>query len=383
MSSIHPLSLGFRDARREEAFAAASVARVRVQGVAAIAVGMFVYLLGGVLDHWFVPPEMAQELWRIRLTVLCVPALVLVLAFSPWFARAHDLLLALVGLAAGLGVIAMQVALPVEVSNHYYPMLVLVTFYTYNFIGARFIHALLVDVSLFLGYNLIFGVLLEYPPHLLVAHDFFFVSANLIGGAAGYLAERQRRLLFLHESELEEERQRHLIRSLHDPLTGLPNRDLLFDRIGHAMAEARRAGELHCGYFLDLDGFKAVNDRLGHEAGDEVLREVARRLRSAVRASDTVARIGGDEFFVLALDIGDRETACALARKLLDLVAAPMPGLPADLPLGTSIGLCLFPYDGMSVSGLIHRADEAMYRVKSCGKGDFAIADELRAVLAR
>ena len=356
---------------------------MRVQGVAAIAVGMFVYLLGGVLDHWFVPPEMAQELWRIRLTVLCVPALVLVLAFSPWFARAHDLLLALVGLAAGLGVIAMQVALPVEVSNHYYPMLVLVTFYTYNFIGARFIHALLVDVSLFLGYNLIFGVLLEYPPHLLVAHDFFFVSANLIGGAAGYLAERQRRLLFLHESELEEERQRHLIRSLHDPLTGLPNRDLLFDRIGHAMAEAQRAGELHCGYFLDLDGFKAVNDRLGHEAGDEVLREVARRLRSAVRASDTVARIGGDEFFVLALDIGDRETACALARKLLDLVAAPMPGLPADLPLGTSIGLCLFPYDGMSVSGLIHRADEAMYRVKSCGKGDFAIADELRAVLAR
>lgn len=383
MSSIHPLTLGFRDTRREEAFVAAALVRVREQGVTAIAVGMFVYVLGGILDHWFVPAALEQELWRIRLTVLCIPALVLGLAFSPWFAQAYNLFLALVGLAAGVGVIAILSALPVDLIAHYFPLLVLVTFYTYNFIGTRFIYALAVDLGLLLAYNLIVGGQAGYPPHLLVAHDFFFVSANLIGGAAGYLAERQRRMLFLHESELEEERQRHLTRSLHDPLTGLPNRDLLFDRIKHAITEAQRAGGLHCGYFLDLDGFKAVNDRLGHEAGDGVLREVAYRLRCAVRASDTVARIGGDEFFVLALDIGDRESACALARKLLDRVAAPIPGFPDDLPLGTSIGLCLFPYPGMSVSGLIHRADEAMYRVKNCGKGNFAIADELRAALAQ
>ena len=383
MSSIHPLTLGFRDVRREEAFLVGSLARTRTQGVTAIAVGMFVYLLGGILDHWFVEPELERVLWQIRLAALCIPALVLGLAFSPWFARIYNLLLALVGLAAGSGVIAMLVVLPRDTVAYYYPLLVLVTFYTYNFIGTRFVHAFCVDLGLLLAYNLIFTWQAAYPGHLLVAHNFFFLSANLIGGTAGYLAERQRRLLFLHESELEEERQRHLSRSLHDPLTGLPNRDLLFDRIKHALAEAQRAGGLHCGYFLDLDGFKLVNDRLGHEAGDEVLREVARRLRAAVRASDTVARIGGDEFFVLALDIGDRDSACALARKLLDLVAAPMPGFPADLPLGTSIGLCLFPYDGMSVSGLIHRADEAMYRVKRCGKGSFAIADELRAAFAQ
>lgn len=162
--------------------------------------------------------------------------------------------------------------------------------------------------------------------------------------------------------------------ALHDGLTGLPNRDLLYDRILSAQNDAQRNGTLHCGYFLDLDGFKGVNDGFGHKAGDEALREVARRLKATVRASDTVARIGGDEFFVLAENIGNEAAAHALAHKLLDAIAAPFAVLPEHAQMGASIGLVLFPYEGMSVADLIHRADEAMYRVKTSGKGNFSVA---------
>lgn len=276
----------------------------------------------------------------------------------------------------------MQMLLPLESSPYYYPMMVLVTFYTYNFIGTRFIFALCVDLFLLAVYNGLFGNLVDYPIHILFSHDFFIISANLIGGSAGYLAERQHRVLFLRERELDEERQFHLARSLHDGLTGLPNRELLYDRITQAMSEAQREGSIHCGFFLDLDGFKEINDTLTHEVGDHVLRQVAQRLILAVRSIDTVARIGGDEFFVLALNIGSEENACNLAKKLLDQLTMPMSGIPDDMTLSASIGICLFPYEGITVSDLIHKADEAMYQVKSSGKGDYVLADMHREQLA-
>jgi len=359
----------------EQAFLHTTLQRTRHQGQFAILVGVFVYLLHSVLDQWFVAPEQMAHVWIVRLTALCVPTVVLALTFTPWFAARCHLLLAAVGLAAGTGFICMQLFMPVESSAYFYPNMVLVTFYTYNFIGTRFIFAFGVDMAMIIAYNVLFGWVLDYPPHILLAHDFFLVSANLTGGSAGYLAERQRRVLFLRERELDDERQHHLTRSLHDGLTGLPNRELLYDRIARAMVESQRNNSIHCGFFLDLDGFKAINDKLTHKVGDRVLKDVAIRLTSVVRSIDTVARIGGDEFFVLAHDIGSKEAAYALAEKLLNQLSTPLPGIPDEMNVGASIGLCLFPYEGMTVSDLIHRADEAMYRVKCGGKGDYLLAE--------
>ena len=375
MSSMHILTLRFYDEALEQAFFKATMTRTRQQGQFACLVGIVVYLLHGVVDQWFVAPDLVAQIWLTRLTALCVPVIVLLASLTPWFNRCPHLLLALVGAAAGTGLLAMQMNLPIESASYYYPMMVLVTFYTYNFVGTRFIFALGVDIALLIAYNLVFGLIVEYPLQTLIGHNFFIVSANLIGGSAGYLAERQRRLLFVREQELDAERRHHLQRSLHDGLTGLPNRDLLYDRIEHAENEALRYGRLHCGYFLDLDGFKNVNDSFGHKVGDQVLHEIARRLHATVRASDTVARIGGDEFFVLAEDIGDAAAAHALAHKLLKEIAEPLGFLPENAQMGASIGLCIFPYDGMTISDLIHRADEAMYRVKTSGKGSFSVAD--------
>lgn len=383
MALMNPFTLSFNDKTLEQAFLGATFERTRYQGRTAMIVGMFVYLLCGMLDHWFAPPDRVDEVWRTRLTALCVPTFVMAITFTPWFSGLCHLLLASVGFAAGTGIICMQMLLPLDSSPYYYPMMVVVTFYTYNFVGTRFVYALGVDLTLLVAYNLLFGNFLGYPTHILLSHDFFIVSANLIGGSAGYLAEHGRRILFLRERELDKQSLQHLTRSLHDGLTGLPNRDLLYDRIAQAMSEAHRNATTHAGFFLDLDGFKAINDNLTHKVGDYVLREVGQRLISAVRSIDTVARIGGDEFFVLALDIDGKGAACGLATKLLEHLAQPIPGIPSDVHLGVSIGICLFPYEGMSVSDIIHRADESMYQVKNNGKGYYKLAGVLDAVVTR
>jgi diguanylate cyclase (GGDEF)-like protein/PAS domain S-box-containing protein len=156
--------------------------------------------------------------------------------------------------------------------------------------------------------------------------------------------------------------------ALHDPLTGLANRALLADRAKQEMLRARRSGKRLGVAFIDLDGFKPINDTLGHEIGDKVLRDVAKRLAGTLRAHDTLARHGGDEFIVLLPDIEDRQSVQQLGQKLLDVFQTPVPvhdGM--DYPLYASIGLSLFPDDGDHFEELVVRADKAMYRVKQAG----------------
>lgn len=153
----------------------------------------------------------------------------------------------------------------------------------------------------------------------------------------------------------------------HDPLTGLANRMLLFERIDHARQRALRRGHGFAVLLIDLDGFKAVNDTLGHDAGDRLLRLIAQRLQHSVRAVDTVARIGGDEFVVLVEEAGDPETLKALAGKIVVALGQPA-GLDASGPaVGASIGIALWPGQGDSAQALLHAADLAMYAAKRLG----------------
>ena len=376
MNRMHPLTLRFHDPETERAFLRQLLPRLRLQGRAAIVVGVFVYFVYGALDHLFVPPSQLGLVWVIRMLALAVPLAVLALTFTTWFENANQFLLALVGLSASLGLIAMLWHLPVESSAYYYPGLMLATFYTYNLIGARFIQALGINVFVLLLYNLLFGFVSAYPDPMLLSQNFFMVSANLIGGAAGYLVEYQRRQLFLRELQLDRERRLHLQRSLHDRLTGLPNRDLLDDRMSQALALARRDSERHAGFFVDLDGFKNVNDQLGHEVGDTVLREIARRLVAATRETDTISRLGGDEFFLLVQDIGSCDAAVHLAEKLIRIIEEPVASIPDMPPISASIGICLFPQMGLESTpeAIIRCADLSMYRAKAAGKRGYHLS---------
>lgn len=155
----------------------------------------------------------------------------------------------------------------------------------------------------------------------------------------------------------------------HDALTGLPNRALLLEWAGHALANARREAVFPALIYLDLDGFKAINDSRGHRAGDHVLREVARRLGSTARRGDMVARLGGDEFVVLTPRArGASELRC-LAQRLIDSLAAPIEFEGRALRVGASAGIALAGPDTPSPEALIAVADGAMYRAKRAGKG--------------
>ncbi|MDI6911851.1 PAS domain S-box protein [Nocardioides sp.] len=163
-------------------------------------------------------------------------------------------------------------------------------------------------------------------------------------------------------------------RALHDPLTSLPNRYLFLDRLETAAARQRRfEGRGTAVLFLDLDGFKQVNDGFGHAAGDAVLREVAARLLASVRGTDTVGRLGGDEFAVICEDTGSDE-ALVVAQRILDALHDPIRVGDHDHPIGLSIGVALAPpYD---FDELVRRADEAMYRAKHVGGSRIAVAGQ-------
>jgi diguanylate cyclase (GGDEF)-like protein/PAS domain S-box-containing protein len=153
----------------------------------------------------------------------------------------------------------------------------------------------------------------------------------------------------------------------HDDLTGLPNRTLIRDRISQAIARARREGTQIAVMFLDLDRFKIVNDAYGHPFGDALLRASARRLRELVREGDTVARLGGDEFLVLLPDLRRSADAYVVAQKILDAFGSGISAGDRDIHVETSIGVALFPQDGLDVDALVTNADVAMYRAKDLG----------------
>jgi diguanylate cyclase (GGDEF)-like protein/PAS domain S-box-containing protein len=157
----------------------------------------------------------------------------------------------------------------------------------------------------------------------------------------------------------------------HDLLTGLPNRMLLNDRIGQAIALANRHGGLVGLLFLDLDGFKHVNDSLGHPMGDKLLQAIAKRLLECVRAPDTVSRQGGDEFIVLLQEIKNSEDVAVAAKRLLKSVAETYSMGEHDLHITTSIGVSLYPDDGMNAETLIKNADTAMYQAKENGRQSY------------
>jgi diguanylate cyclase (GGDEF)-like protein len=168
----------------------------------------------------------------------------------------------------------------------------------------------------------------------------------------------------------QEERAQHL--AMHDSLTGLPNRRALIVQLEQVLKRCARHQRLAAILFLDLNGFKAVNDRYGHQAGDELLRQVAQRLTRLMRATDLVARLGGDEFVVLSEEIGEDEDVCRIIGKITREIAAPFT-LEAGLvvTISTSAGVAIYPEDGEELDGLLSRADSAMYAAKQSGSNCF------------
>jgi two-component system cell cycle response regulator len=229
----------------------------------------------------------------------------------------------------------------------------------------------------------------DYLPVLVITAQPMHKLRALQGGAKDFISKpfdvlemliRIRNMLevrLIHEAARDHGKTQESL-ALTDPLTGLANRRLLFDRIAMAMAHAQRDQRALAVIYLDLDGFKEINNGLGHAAGDALLKMVATRLASTVRDEDTVARLGGDEFVIL-LHLTDADDAAQVAVKVVAAVAQPylIEGKAARITVSAGVGL--YPVDGEDADTLMKSADLALYEAKRSGKNDYRMALRLRA----
>ena len=176
----------------------------------------------------------------------------------------------------------------------------------------------------------------------------------------------------LTEYRLAEEQIAYM--ASHDEVTGLPNRSLFLDRLDVSLRQSAREKSRIAVLFIDLDGFKAVNDRMGHDAGDMILHQVAVRLVARVRASDTVARYGGDEFTVILNQVSNAQDVGRVAESIVDELTRPFTVKRETVMIGASVGVAVYPDNAETADALIRLADKAMYEVKHSGKRGYRLA---------
>jgi len=191
----------------------------------------------------------------------------------------------------------------------------------------------------------------------------------------------QERTRALQDEVSERRRAEEMLRHVatHDGLTDLPNRSLMMDRLDNAIARAKRNKTKCAVMFLDLDGFKPINDTLGHDKGDLVLREAATRLSDCIRDADTAARFGGDEFVLVLSDLKNAEDSITVANKVLSVLSEPIELSGHTAQVGASIGIALYPDNGHNAETVLKHADIAMYDVKGSGKNNYAFAPTSKA----
>lgn len=193
-----------------------------------------------------------------------------------------------------------------------------------------------------------------------------YAEAHL--GAENVIGGFQARFLWTLLTRLKQTNEQVSHLAYHDALTGLPNRALFYDRLNQAIARARRYHEAVAVLFLDLDGFKKINDTLGHDSGDALLIEAAHRIKTCVRESDTVARMGGDEFTAILCNVGNGNGKDIVAQKILDAIRQPFVLSDQHCTVGVSIGIAVYPHSGGNCEELVKVADTAMYLAKDSGK---------------
>ena len=339
------------------------------------------------LDAWAIPSSV-NEVWSIRFALLCAFGITFALTWSRHFERFYPWIVAFAVGSMGLALnIMIYLAGPTDLARDvYYGGLLLATIgiYTMSY------------VSLYLSFSLSMLMIFGYIAIAIFAHDylqaskvvvltanlFFFVSTMIIGIFAQSVRDRYSRENYLLRHSLqrdieikEEEKARADYLARHDVLTGLPNR-MRFDTEAAKMIEVATLEDRQAAFlFIDLDGFKAVNDSHGHAVGDRVLKVVATRLTQCLRDDDIVCRLGGDEFVVGLLVPNDMQ-------QVIDVVGAKIAAAMAEeivlrghrLKLTASIGVSCPPRDGDNLADVLVIADKLMYQVKNDGKAGIAMA---------
>lgn len=356
-------TLTFRDAGLENEYRQETARQSLPMLRFGLLLALVLYVLFGVLDYWLLPGNFHLVV-AIRASVGLMLGAVCACSYFSWFDRWRTVLVAGVSLSVAISIVFLLHLLPREIGDYYYPGLFLLIYGTYALVGLRFTQSTAVSVAsvaMYLGYELIVA---GRQDGMLVVNIVFLTGAAIIACMGGYTTEYLRRLSFFQRKLIERDRARSQYLALHDTLTGLANRRLMTQHLQQTLARNTRYGTLSALLFIDLDGFKEVNDTLGHEFGDKLLVAVANGLKRVTREVDLVARLGGDEFVVVLEDLGAAEEAELLVKRMQKAFAEPVEIDGRPTPIRMSIGLALHPADGDTPEALMSAADKAMYRIK-------------------
>ncbi len=392
MLDINLITLSFQDSYLERHFRTSYSRRFRFQSLLAMEVALVLFGLFAVLD-WLLYPQLATQLWLIRFGfALPVLLLILLLLINKAYFRYGQQLMALSLVVANAAIVAMIMAIPVELNNVYVAGLMLVALYGYTVSRLRFVWA---SIGNWLGlgiYNLAALWWGDISSWDLIAGNFFVISTNVMGMVASYSMEYDSRRGFLLQQQLRSERSqlntlnKNLEKqALTDELTRLANRRSFFERLQEEWRRAQRHEKCLSLIMIDVDYFKRVNDRYGHQAGDDCLRQIAEVLGSyARRAGEMAARLGGEEF-VLLLPDSSAAIACEVAEAMRSDIAAldfsiARPVATTGLRLTISCGAaCVVPGDDLAPESLLSRADQALYDAKEQGR-NFVVCKDIAVV---
>ncbi len=375
--SWNKFSLKFINSRLEAHYQQRSYPSLLTHSRIALLLGAIMYQIYGILDYLLIPPEDVGEIIIIKTFTTFLLLTTFGLTFLRFFKIYNQPVLCFLLLLASIGVLLIMEMITKNLFPYYFSALLLLVFWAHAFYVLRFVYVFFASLFIFSITTVFFYTTYAFTNNQAISYLFILFTTSCLSVFSSYIAEKRDRAMFLSEKELD--RERFILRELatHDSLTLLPNRVLLIDRIDQAIHDSNRNNQVCAGFFVDLDNFKNINDTYGHAAGDFVLTEVAKRLKSTVRAADTVARLSGDEFFVLARDIQNAEHAHVFGNKLLGQINLPyfMQDKPLDILLSASIGICMFPYDGVYPQDVLDKADHAMYQVKLADKSGIVVAE--------
>ena len=357
----------------------------------ALVLGLVLYNFFGILD-WSLMREAVFWPWMIRYGIFTPVVLTLFfLSFCRIFQHHYQAFVSIPVLLGGLGIVAMIALSPPHISGIYYAGLILVFFYGYTFLRARFIYASITSLIIVCSYELSTLFFNRPNTEVLISNNFFFLSANLMGMFISYFLEHAARSEFLMAELLKNEREKvitaniqlsslnsklHLLSDI-DDLTQIANRRVFEETLGREWARLVRERQPISLIMCDIDFFKKYNDHYGHQKGDECLKMVSNIIRQAVRRpADLVARYGGEEFIIL-LPGTDCRGAQVVAQNILNAlkaIAMVHAQSPISEHLTISMGIAhVVPDNTMDAKRLVGQADEALYQAKARGRNQYAV----------
>ena len=351
--------------------------KVRIMRVMCI-LGIILYLAFVVVDYWALPSAIDKAL-IIRGSFIVLLGISFGITYTKYFVKYYNFIVPIPYLLGAMGLVAMIfLAQPSEIASKTYfagLMLIIMILFSWSHLGKY--NLMVVTTTILSMY--IFGEVNLHSPRseadffpIILTNVFFLVSAVIIGLVTHLVRDDYLRKNFLLTQSLQEafaektiEADDYAYKANHDALTGLPNRRYITKQLEISLEEAKEKDKGLVILFIDLNGFKQINDIYGHAAGDEVLLIVAKRLELAVRRNDCLSRLGGDEYLIgFLIDKENQSEVKQMADNLTAIISAPMNVNGTRLKVGASVGIAAYPIHGNKVSVLMDIADKRMYQVK-------------------